>query len=108
MKQTHRKRDQIVDTRGGVKEVKVLLTQSCLTLCDPIVARPPDSSVRKILQARILEWIAILFSRRSFQPRDRTQVSCITGGFFTIEPLGRWGRENWMKAVKRYKLSVIR
>ena len=37
-----------------------------------------------ILQARILEWIAILFSRESSQPRDRTQVSRIVGGFFTI------------------------
>jgi len=37
-----------------------------------------------ILQARILKWVAMLSSRRSSQPRDRTQVFCITGGFFTI------------------------
>jgi len=49
---------------------------------------PPGSSVHGITQARILEWVAIPFSRVSFQPRDQTPVSCITGGFF-IEPPGR-------------------
>ena len=44
---------------------------------------PPDSSVHGLLQARILEWVAIPFSRGSFQPRDRTQVSGIAGTFFT-------------------------
>ena len=42
-----------------------------------------DHIVSGILQARILEWVAIPFSRRSSQPRDRTQVSCIAGTFFT-------------------------
>ena len=42
-----------------------------------------NSLVHGIFQARILEWIAFPFSRRSFQPRDRTQVSCIAGRFFT-------------------------
>ena len=49
--------------------VKVLVAQSCPTLCDPMDCSPPGSSVRGILQARILGWIAILFSRVSFQPR---------------------------------------
>ena len=44
----------------------------------------PGSSLHGILQARILEWIAIVFSRRSSQPRDRTRVSYIAGRFFTI------------------------
>ena len=44
----------------------------------------PGSSVRGILQVRILEWVAFPFSRVSSQPRDRTQVSCIAGRFFTI------------------------
>ena len=52
---------------------------------------PAGSSVRGFLQARILEWVAISFSRRSSPPRDRTQVSCIAGRFSTIwttrEPL---------------------
>ena len=45
---------------------------------------PTGSSVRGILQARILEWIAVPFSRGSYQPRDWTQVSCIAGGFLTV------------------------
>ena len=45
---------------------------------------PPGSSVHGILQVRILEWVAIPSSRGSSQPRDRTQVSCTVGGFFTI------------------------
>ena len=58
--------------------------QSCLPLCDPVDRRLPWS-VHGILQARILEWVAMPFSRRSSQPRDRTCVSCITGRwFFTI------------------------
>ena len=64
--------------------VKLLLAQSCPTLCDPMDRSPPASSVLGILQARILEWVAMTFSRGSSQPRDRTQVSCIAGRFFTI------------------------
>ena len=56
------------------------------TLCDPMDCSPPGSSVRGILQARILEWAAIPFSRRSSQPRVWTQVSRIAGKFLTI-----WG-----------------
>ena len=58
--------------------LKVKVAQSCLTLCDPM-----DYAVRGILQARILEWVAFPFARGSSQPRDRTQVSHIAGGFFT-------------------------
>ena len=64
--------------------MKVLVTQSCPTLCDHLDCSPPGSSVHRILQARILEWVAILFSRGSSQPKDRTQVSHIAGRFFTI------------------------
>ena len=67
-------------SRGRVEgwglEVKV--AQSCPTLGDPT-----DYTVHGILQARILEWVAVPFSRGSSQPRDRTQVSRITGRFFT-------------------------
>ena len=59
-------------------QVKMKVTQSCLTLCDSM-----DSTIHGILQARILEWIAFPFSGGSSQPRDRTQVSHIAGGFFT-------------------------
>ena len=68
------------------KKVKVLVTQSCLTLCDPMDGSSPDSSVHRTLQARILKWVTIPFSRGSSQPKDRTQVSHIAGRFFTIWP----------------------
>ena len=60
------------------------VAQLCLTLCDPMNCSPPDFSVHGILQARILEWIAIPFTRRSSRPRDWTRVSCTAGRFFTI------------------------
>jgi len=63
--------------------VKVKVTQLCLTLCDPMDCSPPGSSIHGILQARILEWVAIPFSRGSSQPRNQTWVSCIAGRFFT-------------------------
>ena len=53
------------------------VAQLCLTLCDPVDRSLPGSSVHEILQARILEWAAISFSRGSSRPRDRTRVSCI-------------------------------
>ena len=62
----------------------MLVAQSCQALCDPMDCSPPGSSVHGILQARILERVAIHFSRGSSRPRDQTQVSRIEGGFFTI------------------------
>ena len=52
-----------------------LVTKSCSTLCDLMVYSPPGSSVHGVLQARILEWVAIFFSRESSQPRDQTKVA---------------------------------
>ena len=60
----------------------VLVVQLCPTLCDPMDCSPPGSSVHGILQAGILEWVAIAFSRGSSRPRDWTQVSCIAARFF--------------------------
>ena len=60
-----------------------LVAQSCPTLCDPVDCSLPGFSVHGILQARILEWVTIFFSRGSSQPRDWTQVSRIAGRFFT-------------------------
>ena len=60
-----------------------LVAQSCPTPCDPMDYSLPGSSVYGILQARILEWVAISFSRGSSQPRNRTQVSCIAGRILT-------------------------
>ena len=65
-------------------KVKVLVTQVCLTLCDPMDYSPPGSSICGIFQAGILEWVAIPFSRGFSQSRDWTPVSCIAGRFFTI------------------------
>ena len=63
---------------------KVKVAQLCPTLCDSMDCSLPGSSVHGISQARILERVAIHFSRGFFQPRDWTQVSCIAGKFFTI------------------------
>ena len=57
---------------------------SCPTLCDPMDCSPPGSSIHGIFQARMLEWVAISFSRRSSQPRDWTRVSCIVGNRVTM------------------------
>ena len=58
--------------------------QSCLTLCNPMDCSPPGSSVHGTLQARILLWAAISFSRGSSWLRNSTQVSFIAGRFFNI------------------------
>ena len=58
--------------------------QLCPALCNLMDCSLPGSSVHGIFQARILEWVAIPFSRASSQPRDWTQVSCIAGRFFTV------------------------
>ena len=69
----------------GLGHLKLLeMIPSVQTLCDPVDYSPPGSSVRGILRARILEWIAISFSRGSSQPRDRTRVSCMTGRCFIL------------------------
>ena len=65
-------------------KVKVLVAQLCLTLCDSMDSSLPGSSVHGILQARIREWVAMPSFWRSSQPRDRTQVAHIAGGFFTV------------------------
>ena len=72
--------------------VHAKLLQSSLTLCNPMEHTPPVFSVCGILQARILEWVAMSSSRGSSQPRDRTHVShlpALTGAFFTIS--ATWG-----------------
>ena len=66
------------------RAVLCVVAQSCLTLCNTEDCSPPGSSVHGILQARILEWVAMPSSRGSSQPRDRAQVSRIAGGFFTV------------------------
>ena len=63
--------------------------QLCPTLCDPVDCSPPGFSVHGILQARILEWVAIFSSRGSSWPWDWTRASCTAGRFFTTEPPGK-------------------
>ena len=70
-------------------KVKVKVTQSCPTLCNPM-----DNTVHGILQATILEWVTFPFSRGSSQPRDGAWVSCIAGGFLTSWAT-REAREYW-------------
>ena len=65
----------------------VWLPKSCLTLCDPMDCSLPGFSVQRIFQARILEWVAVSFSRVSTGPRDWTHISFI----------GRWVLYNWAK-----------
>ena len=68
-------------TFSRVLPVVLVQLLSCVQLfCDPMDCSPPGSSVHGISQARILEWVAISFSRGSFRPRNGTHVSCI----------GRW------------------
>ena len=66
-----------------IRKVCTESLQSFLTLCDPMDCSPPGSSVHGILQARILEWVAMPSSRGSCQPRDRTCVCYVTC-------IGRW------------------
>ena len=62
--------------------------QSCLTLCNPVDCNPPGSSVQGILQARILEWVGISFSRVSSRPRDPTHISYVSC-------IGKWVLYHW-------------
>ena len=66
----------------------MLVTQLCLTSCNPMDGNLPGSSVHGILQVRILEWVAIPFSRGSSRPRDRIQVSRTVGRFFHLSHQG--------------------
>ena len=68
-------------TYNGIMVCMLLVCMSqplfCLTLCNPMHWNPPGSSVYGLLQARILEWVAIPFSRGSSRPREKTQIDCI-------------------------------
>ena len=78
---------------------EVKFAQSCPTLWDSKYCSPPGSSVHGVLQARIMEWVAIPFSRGSSQPRDRTWVSCIAGRCFII-----WTIRGLMPVLVKYFL----
>ena len=75
----------------------------CFQLCNPIDYSPPGSSVHRILQARILEWVAISFSEGSSRPRDQTRISCVGGRFLTAYP---WKVEtNFTEEAARHHLA---
>ena len=74
------------------------VTQSCPTLCDPMGCSLQGSSVHGIFQARVLEWVAISFSRGSSQLRDRSRVSRIAGRHFTV-----WATREPLKAAAAAK-----
>ena len=65
------------------------------------------SSVHGILQARIVKWVAISFSKGSSPPRDWTRVSCVPGGLFTAEPLGEHTEEVEGKEVRSGMLLLL-
>ena len=86
-----------------------LVTQSCLTLCNPMNCSPPGSSVCGILQARILEWVAISSSRGSSRSRDQTPVSWIAGRFFAHWAIGDKSQniKKWMFSLfSQYTLTI--
>ena len=76
-------------------KVKVLVIQSCLTLCNSMDYSPSGSSAHRILQARIPEWVAISFSRGPSQPKDWTQISHTAGGFLNVATKQFWQRRQW-------------
>ena len=85
MKETKEKTFQVKDMCVCVCVcVCMLIARFCPILCDPVDCSPPGPSVHEILQARILEKVAISSSRGFSPPRDQTQVSCIAGRFFTV------------------------
>ena len=79
-----------------------VLSHLCLTLCSPINYSLPGSSVHGIFQARILEWIAISYSRGSSQLRNWTGVSCIAGGFFT-----NWAIREALKKAEQWRTDAF-
>ena len=84
--------------------------QSCTTPCNPLDCSPPGSSIHGILQARLLEWVAMPSSRGSSQARDRTRVSCIAGGFFTrwaIRDAPRKTLPPWNQSLWTYKTIYL-
>ena len=77
------------------------VAQLCPTLCDPMDCSLPGSSIHRIFQAKVLEWVAISFSRGSSWPRDWTQVSCIAGRRFTI-----WATREVRDFIFKFSVSL--
>ena len=77
------------ENHGNLTAASCLVAQSCPTLCDPMDCSPPDSTVHGILEARILEWVAISCSRGSSDPGTEPRSPALAGGFFTTMPPGK-------------------
>ena len=77
------------------------VAQLCPTLCDPVDYILPRSSIHRIFQAAVLEWVAISFSRESSQPRNQTQVSHIVGRCFTT-----WATREVLISTNESKITV--
>ena len=86
-------------------KVKVLVIQSCLILWNHMDCSPVGSSVHGILQARILEWVAIPFSRRSSWARDWTQVSCTEARFSTVQVTRFWKCQSLHSVILLYRIQ---
>ena len=82
------------------------LSLSCVWLWDSMDCSPPGSSIPGISQARVLEWVAIFFSRGSSQPTDWIGVSCTAGRFFITEPPGRHNI-GWLIKRKRNQQNPL-
>ena len=90
---------------GLLLKVGSEITQLCPTLCDPTDCSLPGSSVHGILQARILEGVAISFSRGSSRPRDRTQVCLVKAVVF---PVVMYGCESWtVKTAEHRRIDAF-
>ena len=82
-------------------------TQVCPGLCDHVDCSLPGSPAHGIFQARVLEWVAISFSRGSSKPRDHTQVSHIAGRHFTLRATREAQNSAWHLANAQKVLSTI-
>ena len=86
----------VLQQRAGSLNIESEVAQSCLTLCNPIDYSLPISSVHGILQARILKWVAIPFSRGSSWPRDWSRVYCIARRFFIVWVTRKWKKNRYL------------
>ena len=91
------------DSSGDKGTSKSEVAQSCLTLCDPMDCSLPGFSIHGIFQARVLEWVAVSFSRGSSWPRDRTRVSHTAGRHFTVV----WATREATMSSKTVALKLV-
>ena len=98
---------EFLQQRAGIWNKVKVKSLSHVRLCNPMVCSLPGFSVHRICQARVLEWVAISFSRGCSRPRDWTQVSCIAGRGFTL-----WAtvgtQENQTSQVKEFSVFYVR